>query len=915
MQTGKIIKRTFLTLGIIIGLLLLTLILAPFLFKDKIFAIVKTELNKQLNAVADFRDVDISLLRSFPQLSVGIEDLSIANLTPFEGDTLISARSIQVSLDLMKVIKGEYEIRKVAIIRPRIHALVNEQGVANWDIVKPDTTAAKPEDTSAPAPFAVQLQKYSIEEAYIFYKDAKSGMQAELYNLTHSGSGDFTSDKFVLRTKTNADAVSFIQGNIPYLTRVKTILNIDLDIDNNNKKYSFNTDAIQLNGLKLSAGGFVQLPDEKNTVIDVSFKTPSNDFKDILSLVPGIYQKDFKDIKTTGKLALDGFVKGTLNEKQLPAYRVTLLIENGSFRYPDLPQAVTDIQIKLQADNPDGVTDHTVVNLERGHIVFGGAPFDFRLLLKNPETSQWIDAAAKGRLDLSQMQQFVPLEAGTKLTGIILADMAIRGSIAAAQKKQFEKIDASGSIDISNLFYAAKDYPDGIRISSLLLKFNPKNVTVSNLKGSYLQTNFSGDGYVNNLLNYYLNNDPLDGTINIAVDKVDVNKFMGDASAAPEQQPPAAEAPAGSTQVFIVPANLNITLNAKAGQVIYDKLVLSDVKGTVAVRNETVYLQGLSGKGLDGSMQIDGSYSTKNDKKNPDIHLSYKLQGLDIEKTFATFNTVEKMMPAGKYMSGKMTSNLTVKGKLDQGMNPVLNSLNGQGDLLLIDGVLSKFEPVEQLAAKLNIKQLQKISLKDIKNYFRFENGRVTVDPFKFNQSGISFDAGGSHGFDQTLQYAVNLSAPRSVLGSQGNALINNLASQAKAKGIPVEIGETINLAVKIGGTINKPVIETNLREAAGNAIEDLKKKVEAEVKAKADSVKRVVTDSLNAVKAKAEAEARKAAEDAKQAAKKAAEDELKRQLAGKKDSTNLKKDLEKAGQDAGDKAKDALKGIMKKKK
>src|SRR5690606_19653996 len=134
--------------------------------------------------------------------------------------------------------------------------------------------------------------------------------------------------------------------------------------------------------------------------------------------------------------------------------------------------------------------------------------------LKNPETSQWIDAAAKGRLDLAQVQQFVPLEAGTKLTGIILADMAMRGSLAAAQKQQLDKIDASGSISISDLFYADNDMPDGARINSLLLTFNPKNVTVSNLNGSYMQSNFSGNGYINILLNYYLNNDPLDGTIN-----------------------------------------------------------------------------------------------------------------------------------------------------------------------------------------------------------------------------------------------------------------------------------------------------------------------------------------------------------------------------------------------------------------
>lgn len=913
MRTGKIIKRTFLTIGIIFGLLLVTLILAPILFKDKIFAVVKSELNKQLNAEVDFKDIDISLIRNFPKLSVGIEALSIANIEPFRGDTLIAAESIRISLDLMKAIKGEYQIRNVAVIHPRIHALVNADGRANWDIMKADSTAAATEDTSAPSAFALELQKYSIEKGYIFYRDMQTGMLAEIRNLNHSGSGDFSSDQFTLRTKTKADAVSFQYGNIPYLNNVATILNIDLNIDNTISKYSFSTDAIQLNGLKLSANGSVQLPDSVNTIIDLYFKTPSNDFKDILSLIPGIYKKDFNDIKTTGRLKLEGLVKGTLNETQLPAYNLQLHVEDGSFRYPDLPQGVTDIQIDLSVNNPDGVTDHAIVDLKKAHLVFGNAPFDLRLLLKYPETSRWVDLGAKGRLDLSQIKEFVPLEEGTRLTGIVNADMAMKGSLMAAEKKQFDKIDASGNIEINNLFYADKDLPDGASVHSLLLSFNPKNVTVSNLKGSYSGANFSGNGYVNNLLAYYLNNDPLEGQINVSVDKLDLNKLMGDASD-DEAVASAETTNTSSTEVFIVPDNLNLTLNATAGQVIYDNLILDDVKGAVTIKDETVFLKNLSAKALDGTMVINGTYSTKNDKRNPDISFNYQMQRLDIEKTFATFNTVEKLMPAGKYISGKMTSHFTVKGKLDQEMNPQLNSLTGEGDLLLIDGVLSKFEPIEQLAKKLNIKQLEKISVKDIKNYFRFENGRVNIDPFKFNQGNIAINAGGSHGFDQTLDYVLDLNAPRSIIGSQGNALINDLAAKAKAKGVPVELGEQIQLAVKITGTIDKPVIQTNLKESAGNLVDDLKQKVEAEVKAKADSLKKVAQDSLNALKVKAEEEARKAADDAKEKAKKAAEEELKRQLSGQKDSSNLKKDLEKAGQDAGGKAKDALKGMLKKK-
>ncbi len=208
---------------------------------------------------------------------------------------------------------------------------------------------------------------------------------------------------------------------------------LDLDIDNKTNKYTFNTEKIQLNGLKLSTKGFVQMPDTNNMVMDITFNTPSNDFKDILSLVPGIYTNDFKDIKTSGKLALSGYVKGTYNKKQMPAYGLNLGIQDGSFQYTALPEKVSDIQVKLEVANPDGITDHAVVNLSQCHLNLGGQPFDFRMLLKTPVTDQWIDASAKGSVDLAQVQKFVKLDAGTKLAGTISADVSVKGSIADAK--------------------------------------------------------------------------------------------------------------------------------------------------------------------------------------------------------------------------------------------------------------------------------------------------------------------------------------------------------------------------------------------------------------------------------------------------------------------------------------------------
>ena len=66
---------------------------------------------------------------------------------------------------------------------------------------------------------------------------------------------------------------------------------------------------------------------EEDIDMDITFKTTKTDFKTLLSLIPAIYMKDFEDVKTSGKLALNGFAKGTYNDSILPAFDFIIYAE------------------------------------------------------------------------------------------------------------------------------------------------------------------------------------------------------------------------------------------------------------------------------------------------------------------------------------------------------------------------------------------------------------------------------------------------------------------------------------------------------------------------------------------------------------------------------------------------------------
>ena len=1005
----KILKIT----GISFVVLIVLAFAVPILFKNQITTLIKKQINKSLRAKVDFKEVSLSLFRHFPRVSISLSDLSVVGKDDFESDTLISVKTLDASANLISVIKGKnIKIYGVFLESPRIHALVNKNGKANWDIAKEDSTNATTNDNSS-SDFQMNLKKYKITNGYLQYRDETAGINTEIIDFDHEGKGDFTRDVFTLSTNTKAADANFIYANIPYLKNVKAGIGVDIQIDNKTNKYTFQTDDIVLNDLKLSSKGFFQIVNDSMYDMEIRFEAPSNDFKNILSLVPAVYKKDFDKIKAGGQAVFNGFVKGTYSPTEIPAYNVNLEIKDGFFQNPDLPKQIKNIQLELTMNNPDGVTDHTTIAIPSGHFELDNEPFDFRFLLENPETARFVDIAAKGRLDLSKVSKLVKLEEGTKLAGSIWADIFARGNLsaienhsgqfaaggfldiqnlfysskgfpqaihngnmkveienndgiadktfvnvtsghvevgpdpvdfslavrnpvstcdfagsakgrftldnlkqfvkldqgtsvsgimnadlkfsgykAAIERSEYDKINTSGTLDFRNIKYISKDYPTGMNIIKTVLTFDQKNVELNSLTGNYLNTNFTADGVLSNLVGYALKSQTLSGSLNLTADKMDLNKWIGEDTAT--------STTTNSSAPFLVPANMNFVINTKMDKVKYDKVVYNNINGSLEVNDEAVKMQNVRTEALDGVINFTGSYSTKTNKKQPDVAISYEVKDVDVQKAFYSFNTVQKLMPIGQFLSGKLSSQLSMTGKLNGDMMPDFSSLTGNGNLLLLQGMLKKFAPLEKLANTLQIDELKQVSVKDVKNYIEFANGKVLVKPFTIKVKDIEMLIGGTHGFDQSLDYLIQMKLPRKYLGAQGNALVDNLVTQASNKGVPVTIGDVVNLNIIMRGSLNDPTIKTDLKESAADATAELKQQTVDFAKAKFDSTKHAVKDSVNMIKQQVAANLK---------------EEAKKQLFGNSDLVNTKPSIEETKKKAESTIKNTLGNFLKKKK
>ena len=865
-------KKALKIIGIVIVVIFLLLLILPFAFKGKIIELVKKEANKNLKAKVEFADVSLSLIRNFPNLSVGIEDLSVVGVAPFEGDTLAAMKSLNLTLDIMSVIRGdEIKVKKIGLDQPLIHILVLEDGSANYDIAvetEADTTA-----TEGGGEMKLSINQYEINDGRVIYDDRTFPMLLDLRELNHTGKGNFAEDVFTLSTQTHIGSAVVDYDGLRYVNRASADLSADIAMDLNQMKFTFKENELNINQLSLGFDGWLAMP-EDDIDMDITFDARKNDLKTLLSLIPEEYTDDLDNVKASGKIGLSGHVKGTYNDNTIPGFGISLTVENGSVQYPDLPKSVENIQVQAEVKSPQGSDlDAMTVDVPRFHMQLGksaGNAIDARLHLKRPVSDPYIDTKVDADINLADFKDAVPLDEDFSMKGLLTAHFELKGAMSAIENQQFNNFLAKGSAALSGFSYSDKDV--SAQIPEAEVAFTPQKLTLDRLQIIYDEMNMNLNGYLSNYIAYALTDTTLQGVFNFQADKIDVNRLMGESDSGETAETSADTTSSG--EPVLVPDNLDITLNAQIGTIVYDDLTLSDIRGEIGVKNEVASLRSMAFNLLGGSAAMNGSYDTR-DHQAPMADFSYDLKNIDITDAARAFTTVEKYAPIAKYAKGKISSTLTLKTQVNGDFEPVYETMNGHGTLSSREVVLEGGDFLKKMANTLDAPQLAKQHVQDINASFEIENGKITTEPFDVKINNFTANVSGWSSFDETMDYLMKLKVPREELGSGFNKMAESLLSSANAfLGGNMSLGEYIKMDVRIHGNIADPKITPSFAGMEGKDIKDqakeaVKEVIDEKLKEGEKKVREEVARQAEKIISEAQKQADKVVEEARKAAAK----------------------------------------------
>ena len=628
----KIIKRVLLVLFSLLVLMIAAAVIAPILFKDEIVAAVKKDLNKNLNATVDFVDVDISLLRSFPQLRLSLEDMTIDGQGAFSGQRLLEMESFAMKMDLMSVLKKSRkpEIEEIIISNASMDILVLEDGKANYDIVKTSDVT----DESDESAIELNIKNVELDNVSFRYLDRTLGLDMAIGELSGNTAITIDGQQYLTENEIQASNIDYSQSGVSYLNKAKLDITSGLDISLDEMLIRLRENSMSLNALDLVAEGSVDINDD-HQLIDIKFKAPGAEFKQFLSLLPSAYTKDFDQVKTKGKLKLDGYVKGRYDDNQLPAFEIDAKVDNASFQYPGFTQDITDLFTDINVKRI-GNLNSLRVDAPRLDFSIDQDKIHSAFLLENVMTDPHISGEMTGNIDLAKLKKAYPMPDIKFAEGILSLDIKVDAKQSDITAKNTNNILADGSIKSDNISFQYGDYPR-MELKGLQSQIKPESISLDVSQLSSEKSIGKANVLVKNYLGYLLDEGIMDVNMIADFDRIESSEFLSESS---ETTNTAADSSATSGVNAL--DRIRVNIDGTVGQMSYENYEMKDINVDALYANDILDLKQASLKINGSDIQANGELSNL---------LAYYYEGDDLKGTInmnSQLLDLNALMPASE---------------------------------------------------------------------------------------------------------------------------------------------------------------------------------------------------------------------------------------------------------------------------
>jgi AsmA protein len=399
----KPVKKFLKISGIVIFSLLALMFLLPILFPEKVSNSIKEWAKGAVTTDMNFSKARLSFFKHFPSLTLTLYDCTLKGSEPYPKEDLINAEEISFGINLASVFSSRIRIDEIYLNKSNINVLVNEKGLANYNIYKTDTTAATTSKDSSTT--SLKIEHIQIDKSNIQYNDKSIPIEINAKGVNYVGKGDLSKAIFDLASSIKIDSFDLDYGGSHYIGSKKLKATLVTKINTNSLAFVFEKNEVVLNSLPFDFNGkFEFLKDGYG--MDFKLKTTNADLYDVLGALPPEYTPWFDKIDADGSTDIKATLKGNYiaAQNKMPDFALTMNINNGSLNYNKAPTPITNLLLKSSFKLPNLTPDSIEFKIDTLHFNQAKSYADFVFTLKGL-SRMFISTKAKADLDVEKLIQ------------------------------------------------------------------------------------------------------------------------------------------------------------------------------------------------------------------------------------------------------------------------------------------------------------------------------------------------------------------------------------------------------------------------------------------------------------------------------------------------------------------------------
>ena len=768
--------------------------------KDNITVIVTNQLNAHLKVPIHTSRINVSLIKKIPYVAVEFENVWAQDALN-KNDTLFSIKKAYILLNIIKIMKGEYLINKLAFQEGTINMIINQGGISNYQIWQETQNTDKNEKK-----YQVNLNDITLENINLNFINKPNDFHFSSHINILKLNGDISNNTASLALYSNTFINFISRGDIKYVKNGSSVINV---LFNKQKQIlTYKDGIIKINRQRVESAGLIDL---SNGNIDVRmngknlrFDSDENIFNldnkitsyarikgnvyTIVKLSGNFRYKNKLDIYTSFNLS-----NGTFNLKN-NSLSYNLRFVKGSFvSNRNKRDDIFRIDSIFAVGNNDTITGNFLIKSFKNPQL----RFNANASIMAENMNAFIDLKdyfyfEKGKLKLNWHTDFINLNEETLWKYVF-------------QKTKNTRVYG---YNVSVNFPTVKKVLSGLNTFFYL----NKSLDIKRLSCSCPDMDITLEGKISNLYNL-LNKKNTWIDLRSYSDKVDLLKM------------------------FFIPQNEEDSNKIKYPQFIYlksemliENLIIDDNVYNNA-QTEFYYKPGLATLKLYNSDVFSGrfkgncavSFSELNGMK---MAVIAETENVDITSLFKAYKEFGQDFITSRNLKGKIDAKVNFKSDLTDDFRIKTNSVILNADVKIRNGELVDHKPMYSLSKYIKIDELKHIYFSDLENDIFIKNQCVTIPIMTINSSAMDIEVSGRHYFNSKYEYQVNfylsdlLAKKVSKNKENENAFTYTVRDNAKHFRLPlIMVGDSVDYDVQI----NKKQARKNFAESVQKEKQEIK--------------------------------------------------------------------------------------------